>query len=375
MQTCLTEKLGKSSAVFLQQLHYWLTSKKPVGVVADDKLWIYNTAATWGQQLCMSARQVRRIIQKLEDLGLIIVSKLSKKKSDRTNWYTINYKKLKKFLPSLSWTEQKTVSSATKSHHRAAPKIMPEHMPEAAFQADKMSLPLGQNVLMYIGTETTPESETKELDQPSPAPTTTQQVPSSGFKNNLAKELLEIWNQEVGSKTITSGMTKQRAKYLVAAYKIKFGASTDNWKAYCQAIASSEFLVKAFHQKYSLSLEWALKFDNMQKILEGQFNVNMSFFAKAEPIISKDSLTKELGQLPESEGISKLIDAMGVAEYKSWFYDTKPQIKTMGTSLAFFFNSKFVTDYVTNHFGEMMEKILGTRVTIGCVDSNFHCSA
>ena len=110
----------------------------------------------------------------------------------------------------------------------------------------------------------------------------------------------------------------------------------------------------------------------MQKILEGQFNVNMSFFLKKEPIIKKDSLIKELGHLSvlEREGFSKLIDAVGIADYKSWFYDPKPQIKIMGEGLAFFFSSRFVTDYVNTRFGAMMEKIFGVRVTIDYAEGN-----
>ena len=235
---------------------------------------------------------------------------------------------------------------------------------------------------MYIEAETTSKIKTKELDQPPLATTTTpdktqqvEQVTSFSLKNNLARELLDIWNQEVGSKTTEAGMTKQRACYLVAAYKLKFSSSSESWRAYCQAIASSEFLVKTFHQKYNLSLEWALKFDNMQKIMEGQFNVNASFFLKKEPVIEKASMIKELDQLPASEGLSKLIDAVGVAEYKSWFYDNKPQIKKMGEGLAFFFNSKFVTSYVNTHFRAIMEEVLGVQVNIGFIDSNAHSSA
>jgi hypothetical protein len=354
MQPCLTEKLGKSPAVFLQQLHYWLTSKKEIGVIANNKRWIYNTSSDWAKQLYLSARQVRRIIQKLEELGLILINKLSKKKTDRTNWYTIDYDAVKKLFPRLSWIGQ--------THSKLAPDLPCEAIP----LMDKASSSLGQNVLMYIEADTTSEIKPKELRAEAAVRIETEQVASSCLKNDLAKKLLDIWNREVGSKTTEAGMTKQRAKYLVAAYKMKFGSCLDKWKTYCQAIASSEFLIKTFHQKHKLSLEWVLKFNNLQRILEGQFGVNPVILSNAqETIISKDLLIAESADSSEIKITSKLIDALGAETYKSWFYDNKPQIKKMeeGT-LAFFFNNKFVIDHVRTRFSDIMENVLGAKVTI-----------
>ena len=109
----------------------------------------------------------------------------------------------------------------------------------------------------------------------------------------------------------------------------------EKWKAYCQAIASSEFLIKTFHQKHKLSLEWALKFDNLQRIMEGQFSVNMAFFPKTQGItISKESLIDERDHSPDHEILSMLIDGLGAEAYKSWFHYTKPQIKRTGGCLG-----------------------------------------
>lgn len=359
MQPCLTEKLGKSPAVFLQQLHYWLTSQKEVGLISENKRWIYNTSSDWAAQICTSARQVRRIIKKLEELGLILINKLSKKKTDRTNWYTINYEAVRKLFPSLPWTEQKPANSRLKLQ------------PEDSSLKDQMSSSLGHNVLMYIETETTSEIKTKQLDAKEPTKTEDQQVTSFCFKNDLAKKLLDIWNHEVGCKTTEASMTKQRARYLVAAFKFKFNSCLEQWTAYCQAIASSQFLIKEYHQKYKLSLEWALKFDNLQRLKEGHFGVSTAFFNKTqETTVTKESLINDSLHLPEKEAFSRLIDSLGVGVYKSWFYDTKPQIKRTGEgTLAFYFNNKFIVDYISNHFREMMEKVLGTKVTVSHVDS------
>jgi len=376
MQPCLTEKLGKSPAIFLQQLHYWLTSKKDVGRIAYNKRWVYNTSDDWAQQLYMSARQIRRIIQELKDRGIILIRKLSRKKSDRTNWYTINYESLKKLLPSLSWTEAKSQIEATTPTIEETPSELTEgknHQTntEEALET-KMALPLGHNVLMYIESEITTKTYPKKLDKNRVGILKNSQVPIVSLKNDLAQKLLDIWNQKIGSKTTEAAMTKHRACYLVAAFKFKFNSCLNQWKDFCQSIAASQFLTRDYHQKYTLSLEWVLKFDNLQRIKEGQFGVNKVFFTKTEETtVTKESFISTYLESSEQEIFSKLIDGIGIRECKSWFHNTKPQIKrTEQGNLVFLFSNNFVVDYVKKHFGDVMERILGTKVTIGRIESS-----
>lgn len=88
----LAVKLGLNQAIVIQQIHYWLqTSKTKI----NDKKWVYNTIDEWHEQFPFFSRStLERAISSLVKDGFLIVEKLSGHKSDRTNYYTIDYIKL-----------------------------------------------------------------------------------------------------------------------------------------------------------------------------------------------------------------------------------------------------------------------------------------
>lgn len=88
----LAQKIGLNEALVLQQFHYWI---KQSGNKRDGRFWIYNTYDNWAEQFSFwSKSTVIRLIEKLEKLGLLIVSNYNKVKFDRTKWYSIDYDKV-----------------------------------------------------------------------------------------------------------------------------------------------------------------------------------------------------------------------------------------------------------------------------------------
>lgn len=103
--------IGLNEAIFLQQLHYWL---KPDGKYEPHyrehegvtRPWIYNTYHvkdtkndnTTGWQANFpfwSIRTIKRIVTSLKRKGLIIVTdEFNDSSTNRTSWYTIDYKTL-----------------------------------------------------------------------------------------------------------------------------------------------------------------------------------------------------------------------------------------------------------------------------------------
>lgn len=80
---------GINEAILLQQIHYWL---QKTTFTHDGKPWIYNTAEQWHEQIpFISIATISRAISSLQSKQLIFVEKLSLNKSNRTNYYTINY--------------------------------------------------------------------------------------------------------------------------------------------------------------------------------------------------------------------------------------------------------------------------------------------
>lgn len=88
----LAAKIGLNEAVVLQQVSYWITNSKSVGVFHEGKKWVYNTYSEWVEQLpFFSERTVQRIFLKLESLGLLESKMMNKGRGDRTKHYTVNY--------------------------------------------------------------------------------------------------------------------------------------------------------------------------------------------------------------------------------------------------------------------------------------------
>ena len=88
-QPSLAVKIGLNEALFIQQLHYWLTSSKNI---KDGKHWVYNTVDEWNKQFPFwSKATLKRTIASLEKMGLIQSANYNRISIDRTKWYTIDY--------------------------------------------------------------------------------------------------------------------------------------------------------------------------------------------------------------------------------------------------------------------------------------------
>jgi hypothetical protein len=91
--------VGRSAAIVLQQLHYWISSPARYGNVEEDKRWIYNTYEEWQSQIkVFSTKTIQRAFKKLGDSGLVLSKKMNKKASDQTKSYTIDYEKLSELV-------------------------------------------------------------------------------------------------------------------------------------------------------------------------------------------------------------------------------------------------------------------------------------
>jgi len=97
----LAKELGTTAATFLQKLHFLISEtrkykQKKNLTVHQNRKWWFHTFEEWQSTLGLfSVSTIKRAVAKLKKLGLIEINKLSKIKSMRVNYYTINYKKLK----------------------------------------------------------------------------------------------------------------------------------------------------------------------------------------------------------------------------------------------------------------------------------------
>lgn len=95
----LAKAYGMAAATFLQKLHYCLLSSDAKKY--KNRKYFYHTLENWVETLGFySISTIKRVIRKLKQIGILLIEKLSKNKWLQTNYYAIDYKKLKSLLDS-----------------------------------------------------------------------------------------------------------------------------------------------------------------------------------------------------------------------------------------------------------------------------------
>ena len=94
----LAECIGLNKAIALQQVRYWMNladDAGTMGVIHDNKRWIYNTFEEWKDQFpWWSLRTIKKLFSELEKDGYLVTDYLNKNKYNRTKFYTIDLEKV-----------------------------------------------------------------------------------------------------------------------------------------------------------------------------------------------------------------------------------------------------------------------------------------
>lgn len=153
----LAKRIGLNEAIVVQQLHYWLQNAKS-GKVVDGTRWIYNSVEEWREQFPFWSRNtIRRILEKLEQLEIVIVGNFNDLSLDHTKWYRLDYEKLDEY-------------------HREKKKGKAVNFGKSSTLANRSSkvgqkdLPNFGNAIPETSSETSKQKETKTLAPASPAP-------------------------------------------------------------------------------------------------------------------------------------------------------------------------------------------------------------
>jgi len=89
----LAVKIGLNESIILQQVHYWVNINERAGKNYEDGYtWTYQSLEQWRQQFPFwGERTIRRTLNSLKKLGLLVTSNYNKTKFDHTTWYRIDY--------------------------------------------------------------------------------------------------------------------------------------------------------------------------------------------------------------------------------------------------------------------------------------------
>lgn len=350
MQPELAKKIGTPATFLLQQIHYWTENSQVEGKIHQGRKWIANSYNAWAKDLeLFSISTVNRSIKKLKDSRLIFVEKLSCYKSNRTNWYAINYERLEELLG--------VPTKADLSCHKQEHGNTNLGFDQGDLNPLKLSESSTQNELFYNDKITNKEI----LNNPIKSDKSEISKNISSQEKPISQQMLDIWNEYINPQ-VTAQLTKERCKLLIAALKYKFQNNLEGWKSYCLKLCSSDYLMGKIGKGFKLVLDIALKFSFIQQIVENGFGVKET----VTPVCSKEQLDEELNNPNESKDLQelrrKIYEKVGQGTYLSWFKEA-----------AFFLNASevkvitqthFKKDWIEKHYQNLLGEISGRSVSV-----------
>lgn len=132
----LAKAYGVAAATFLQKLHYCL-EHSDAQVHKGKKYW-FHSYEQWQQTLGIySVSTIKRIVAKLKQAEILVIKKLSKNKWLQTNFYSINYRKLKQLIqPNTQAQPQSSTQTAKTTDSKSISSVHPAE----DTQADTLTL-------------------------------------------------------------------------------------------------------------------------------------------------------------------------------------------------------------------------------------------
>ena len=296
MQADLAREMGRSAAQLLQQIHYWMINEKISGIIHDGKKWVINSYEEWADDLgIVSKSTIQRSLKKLKSLGLIEVNHLLKERGNRTNCISLNYDQIEALL-----------SKNEKTNKSESPHLAPPHRVKMTSSSSQNESVLYSNKITnkdinYKSDENNPSEQVQQVDEINNYINTEKQKANN---STTVQDMVSIWNQIFPKNQ--AKLTKELARNLNYAFQNKCDSNIKLWEHYCLTIESSSYLTG---DKFSLHLDWAIKFKTMDDIEKGRYgckNFMKELKVKQEIEDLRQDILSEIGQLSESEDCKNL---------------------------------------------------------------------
>ncbi len=180
----------------------------------------------------------------------------------------------------------------------------------------------------------------------------------------IIKKMIEIWTALVEEGGAQIDLTRKRIAFLKKAFSDKFDSCLEKWKKYCQDIASSRFLMGEIKSSFRATLDWALKFDIIQKILGGNYGIGdrrpstlpsaAESFVKNSKIemASEEAVIEKAADEPElvREFRLKWLNKFGASTYRECLKDCAIEVGDDATLIlrpSSRYNAKSIVSYWT----------------------------
>ena len=383
----ITTPINAQEKKFIGKLQNWL--RNPHCHKQDGVSWVYHTYEQWSEELSISKSTVIRTVRSLEKKGIIARAYLSKNKRNRTTYYSIN----KEILKEYAMQKEKKKAASKKPHHVIKKAENPAHtiIPNDNMYIYKYNIYYNNksinhiesnniNIKAIIPMNTVPMSTAqmsitpyvshatahkaiKSTKRPTKADklsvTNTEAINAQSEtliakeKPTIVQDMIKIWCEEFPSIAIR--LTKQLARFLVAAFKAKFGSCLKTWRRYLRLLKTSEFITKP---GFRLDIWWVIKYLTIDRINDGWLGVNADKIpadkSEEEAKVTAHFEAKEREETPEALEIRHMLEQkLGTKPYLNWF--DKVRIDTQGDTLYFHVENAFIRDYIKT----LLEKSLG----------------
>jgi hypothetical protein len=130
-------------AIFLHHINYWVDyNTRMKKNFHENRHWIYDTLeALHGHFPYWTLDQLRNIIKKLCDKGILIKGNFNQSKYDRTVWYTIDYDKIAECI----WQNSQMEKAESPNQNGRIPTPIPNNKPNNEYR-DISRKPYGSHV-------------------------------------------------------------------------------------------------------------------------------------------------------------------------------------------------------------------------------------
>lgn len=341
----LAKKIGLKEAIVLQQMHYWLNSKKIENI--DETPWVFNTYKDWSKQFsCWSKITTIRSIKSLEKKNLIITGNFNKSRFDKTKWYTINYKKLEelKMLLPKSKSDIKLYATTLIDEIEEEPKkveITPQESNENSMRSER-SLDEINLITSYIDTKSTTKNNSLSLSS------------TTSLSGSLQREktMIQIWNEVVEQNKRKVELTPSRINKLNKILSNHFKNDTSLWQNFCHTTMKSKFL-RGEVTNFKINLDWLLKSPNLKKVMDGNYHRNEELLEKQNEPIDQITITNEIHKLNAPNGWKNilliLMEKRGIQTFCAWFKKNE-FIRFENGILEIKAFSKFAEQWINTHY-------------------------
>ena len=88
----IAEQVGVNAAVIYQNIVWWCEKNAANGTnIHEGRPWTFNSMRAFSLMFqYLTERQIRTALQKLEDVGLVLVGNFNRDARDRTKWYSVD---------------------------------------------------------------------------------------------------------------------------------------------------------------------------------------------------------------------------------------------------------------------------------------------